>query len=313
MMPILICICNMKKITTICIAIFCLCLSVSAVEYTVANLPNVHLQNEYRYTINPDAILNNETEALIDRLCRTLEDSTGIETVVAVVNSIGNADCFEFCHELLNEWGVGQKGEDNGLVVLLVTDQRCIQFYTGYGLEGILPDAICKRIQTEDMIPYLKDEKWSEGMAAGMQVVYDRLMSYDESEAAADDDKDAMIALLVFGVLVVLGLTIVIIAVWISGRCPVCKKHNVIRVGSRLISKKNGIKTEGVTYECKDCGHIFEKQVQSIDENYTGHSGGHYGGGMHRGGFGGGSFGGGFSGGSFGGGRGGGGGAGSRF
>ena len=36
-------------------------------------------------------------------------------------------------------------------------DQRCIQCYTGYGLEGDLPDAICKRIQTRDMIPYLKD------------------------------------------------------------------------------------------------------------------------------------------------------------
>lgn len=313
MMPILNFLCDMQKRIILFLIGLLFLLPVIAKEYTVDNLPNVHLQNEYRYTINPDGIIDSQSQNTIDRLCRTLEDSTGIEIVVAIVNSIGNEDCFDFCHELLNEWGVGQKGEDNGLVVLLVTDQRCIQFYTGYGLEGILPDAICKRIQTEDMIPYLKDEKWSEGMAAGMQVVYDRLMSYDESEAAADDDKDAMIALLVFGVLVVLGLTIVTIAVWISGRCPVCKKHNVIRVGSRLISKKNGIKTEGVTYECKDCGHIFEKQVQSIDENYTGHSGGHYGGGMHRGGFGGGSFGGGFSGGSFGGGRGGGGGAGSRF
>lgn len=304
----------MKKLVTICIAIFCLCLSVSAVEYTVANLPNVHLQNEYRYTINPDAILNNETEALIDRLCRTLEDSTGIETVVAVVNSIGNADCFEFCHELLNEWGVGQKGEDNGLVVLLVTDQRCVQFYTGYGLEGILPDAICKRIQTEQMIPYLKNEKWSEGMVAGMESVYNRLITYNEGDVSQEDEDDNdLVALLIFVGFILLGCVVIFIAVWVSNRCPACKKHNIIRVSSRLISKKNGMKTEGVTYECKDCGHIFEKQVQSIDENYTGHSGGHYGGGMHRGGFGGGSFGGGFSGGSFGGGRGGGGGAGSRF
>lgn len=73
------------------------------------------------------------------------------------------------------------------------------------------------------------------------------------------------------------------------------------------------MKIEGITYECKDCGHIFEKQVQSIDQDYKGPTGGYYGGGMPRGGFGGGSFGGGFSGGSFGGGRGGGGGAGSRF
>lgn len=65
--------------------------------------------------------------------------------------------------------GSRQEGKDNGLVILLVTDQRCIQFYTGYGLEGVLPDAICKRIQTKYMIPYLKDGNWNEGMVAGIR------------------------------------------------------------------------------------------------------------------------------------------------
>lgn len=55
------------------------------------------------------------------------------------------------------------------MVILLVTDQRCIQFYTGYGLEGVLPDAICKRIQTKYMIPYLKDGNWNAGMVAGLK------------------------------------------------------------------------------------------------------------------------------------------------
>ena len=306
--------CDMQKRIILFLTGLLFLLPVIAKDYTVDNLPNVHLQNEYRYTINPDGVIDTQSQNTIDRLCRTLEDSTGIETVVAIVNSIGNEDCFDFCHELLNSWGVGQKGKDNGLVVLLVTDQRCVQFYTGYGLEGILPDAICKRIQTEQMIPYLKDEKWSEGMVAGMEAVYKRLITYNEGDVSQEDeDDDDLVALLIFMGLMLLGCVVIFIAVWVSNRCPACKKHNIIRVSSRLISKKNGMKIEGITYECKDCGHIFEKQVQSIDENYTGHSGRHYGGGMPRGGFGGGSFGGGFSGGSFGGGRGGGGGAGSRF
>lgn len=71
--------------------------------------------------------------------------------------------------------GSGQEKENNGLVILLVTDQRCIQFYTGYGLEGDLPDAICKRIQTKYMIPYLKDSNWDAGMVAGVKAVCARL------------------------------------------------------------------------------------------------------------------------------------------
>ena len=143
--------------------------------YTVENIPKVHLQNKMQYVCNPAGILSQQACDEMDSMLYALEQKTGIETVVAVVPSIGDKDCFEFSHQLLNQWGVGKKGKDNGLVILLVTDQRCIQFYTGYGLEGDLPDAICKRIQTKDMIPYLKKGDWNRGMVAGVQAVCRRL------------------------------------------------------------------------------------------------------------------------------------------
>jgi len=155
--------------------------------YTTDNIPKVHLQNKMRYVCNPDGILSQAACDSIDRMLYALEQQTGIETVVAVVPSIGNDDCFDFAHRLLNEWGVGKKGKNNGLVILLVTDQRCIQFYTGYGLEGDLPDAICKRIQTRDMIPYLKDGNWDAGMVAGMRAVCGRL---DGSMVNDTDDEE---------------------------------------------------------------------------------------------------------------------------
>ena len=150
----------------ISIALFlCVLVSLQAQEiYTTQNIPKVHLQDKTRYVCNPAGILSASACNEIDRMLYALEQQTGIETVVAVVPSIGNEDCFDFSHRLLNEWGVGKQGKNNGLVILLVTDQRCIQFYTGYGLEGDLPDAICKRIQTRDMIPYLKDGNWDAGM-----------------------------------------------------------------------------------------------------------------------------------------------------
>lgn len=83
--------------------------------------------------------------------------------------------------------GCGKERKNNGLVILLVTDQRCIQFYTGYGLEGDLPDAICKRIQTRDMIPYLKDGNWDAGMVAGVRAVCGRL---DGSMVNDTDDEE---------------------------------------------------------------------------------------------------------------------------
>ena len=160
----------MKSILTLILATFLLIpLQAQEKVYTVDNLPKVHLQNKMQYVCNPAGILSQAACDTIDTMLHALEQQTGIETVVAIVPSIGDMECFDFCHQLLNQWGVGKKGKDNGLVILLVTDQRCIQFYTGYGLEGVLPDAICKRIQTKYMIPYLKDGNWNEGMVAGIR------------------------------------------------------------------------------------------------------------------------------------------------
>ena len=270
--------------------------------YTPDNLPKVHLQDKTRYAVDPDGILTPAARDSIDRMLYRLEQQTGIQTVVAVVPSIGDADCFDFCHQLLNSWGVGQKGRDNGFVILLVTDQRCIQFYTGYGLEGPLPDAICKRIQTRDMIPYLKDGRWSEGMVAGVRATCARLDGSMDNDAADDgaDDGVGSVFLVLLGIVAV-GVFLAVLAMHAASRCPNCGKHKLQRSSSRLVSRRNGVRTEDVTYTCRNCGHQVVRRQQSYDENYRG-----------RGGSGGGPFifGGG---GSFGGGMGGGGGAGSRF
>lgn len=284
--------------------------------YTVDNIPKVHLQNKMQYVCNPAGILSSEACAQIDSMLYALEQQTGIETVVAVVPSIGQADCFDFSHELLNKWGVGKQGKNNGLVILLVTDQRCVQFYTGYGLEGDLPDAICKRIQTKYMIPYLRQGDWNNGMVAGVRAVCQRLDGSMVNDTPSQDE-DSSWGLIVFALFGFIGVASIIsvLAVRAASRCPKCGKHELQRSGSTLISKRNGVKTEDVVYTCRHCGHSVVRRQQTYDEDYRGRGNG--GGGPFIGGFGtGGGFGGGgggFSGGSFGGGMGGGGGAGSRF
>lgn len=300
----------MKRFISITLFL-CLLVTLQAQKvYTTRNLPKVHLQDRTRYVCNPEGILSATATDSIDRMLYALEQQTGIETVVAVVPSIGEEDCFDFSHRLLNEWGVGKKEKNNGLVILLVTDQRCIQFYTGYGLEGDLPDAICKRIQTRDMIPYLKDGNWDAGMVAGVRAVCARLDGSMENDTEEEEeDLSVGAALLLFMGIIGIGLLVAILAMRAASKCPNCGQHKLQRSGSTLISRRNGIKTENVTYTCRNCGHKVVRRQESYDENYRGRGGSGpviFGGGR---GFGGG----GFSGGSFGGGMGGGGGAGSRF
>ena len=105
---------NMKRFISIAFFL-CLFISLQAQEvYTTKNIPKVHLQDKTRYVCNPADILSKEACADIDRMLYALEQQTGIETVVAVVPSIGQEDCFDFSHRLLNEWGVVKKEKNNG-------------------------------------------------------------------------------------------------------------------------------------------------------------------------------------------------------
>ena len=299
------------KIRTLIIVltIFLCTFNISAQKvFTPENLPKVHLQDRTKYVCNPSGILSQAATDSIDAMLYRLEEKTGIETVVAALPSIGEVEAFDFCHELLNTWGVGKKGKDNGLVVLLVVDQRMIQFYTGYGLEGDLPDAICKRIQVQDMIPYLKDNKWDEGMLAGMTKVVGRLdgsMEKEEEESGGD------IALLYF-LLSTFGFAgILMYFAWLSDRrqrkCPSCGQHTLRQDSTRLLYKSSSSKTYEVTYVCSNCGHQVKRKRTTYNSTSNGGRGPIIIGG--GGGFGGG----GPIGGSFGGGMGGGGGAGSHF
>lgn len=300
---------RMKKLLSLfCLWCFFPFLQAQQAVYTPGNLPKVHLQDKHRYLCDPEGIIGTAATDSIDRMLYRLEQQTGIETVAAVVPSIGQAECFDFCHELLNSWGVGKRGKDNGLVILLVIDQRCIQFYTGYGLEGSLPDAVCKRIQTQAMLPYLRDGRWSEGMVAGVRATCARLdgpMENGGGNAAGGSVR-----------LLPLAVALLLLALILAGgvavqrrktRCPYCKKHKLQRAGSRTVSFRNGVKTEEVTYVCQNCGHVVTRREQHGQGNNRGQGGGWGGPVIFGGGFGG------FGGGSFGGGSGGGGGAGTRF
>lgn len=296
----------MKKL--LLIASFFTCLIMQAKEYTIQEIPMVHLQDRTRYVSNPDGILSQSAVATMDSILFALEEKTGIQTLVVAVTGIEGGDCFDFAYRLGKEMGVGQKERDNGLVILLSTDERCIQFATGYGLEGILPDAICKRIQSRYMVGHLGKDDWDTGMVEGIRAVNGYLDgSMDNLGSHSEEDLTPIFIFLLF---IIGGIGIVGWTVWHNNRCPKCKKHKIQRISSHLITRLNGYKIEETTYLCQHCGHTFKKQSKSIDEHYRGPRGGSTifmgGGGFGRGG-------GGFSGGSFGGGSFGGGGAGSRF
>ncbi len=296
---------RMKRIALVTVLVLG-CLMAAAKVYKPSDIRPVHLEDRNRYVCNPDGILSQEAVNRIDAIFRTIEDSTGIQTLVAVVTDIDPNDCFEFAHQVGETVGVGRSSSDNGLVILLSTGERCVQFATGYGVEGVLPDALCKRVQERYMNRYFADDEWDEGMVAGAQALKDILL---EGEYDDDDKFDRKAVLASLSVVAGVFLFIAILIIYVdrrSRKCPKCGHIALKQVSVSTISKKNGVKKEALTLKCTHCGFITGRERTSY---YS--TGGHGGGGGR--GFGGGSFGGGSFGGSYGGGHFGGGGAGSRF
>lgn len=141
-----------------------------AQPYTIQTVPNTKLIDN-SYVSNPNNLMSAETVNQINQQLSVLEKQTTAQVAVVLVTSIGDETDADFAQNLFRFWGIGSSGNDNGLLILYVEDQRVIRFHTGYGLEGILPDVICKRIQTQLMLPRFREGDINAGMLAGVAEV----------------------------------------------------------------------------------------------------------------------------------------------
>lgn len=213
---------------------------VFGVEYNVETVPNPKTLNN-SYVSNPDGILSNETVLKLNVMLDSLEAQNGVQAAVVLLESIGQADINSFSYDLATKWGIGGKKSDNGLLILFIGDQKKIRFEVGYGLEGVLPDAITKRISTEIMIPEFKKGDFDAGFLKGIVKV--KSLSQNEPFDEKVDihwDEIIPVALGVYLLFILLSL------VWVG------RKVNSIKADTKIphnIARYKAIKSEkaGVT------------------------------------------------------------------
>lgn len=280
----------------------------SVKEYkSVDDVPNVRLTDVRRYVSDPTSILSPAATDTIDAILGRLEKSTGIETAVVMLPSIGENDIFDFSTSLFRKWGIGKKKSDNGLLILFVMDQHKVRFSTGYGIEGTMTDAMSKRIQMQYMVPAFKRSDWNKGMVDGVRATAKVLDGSMEPEAA-DTDTDTDDILFSIGIIVGIVLLVMFVSS-IMQCCPKCHKRSAMKqMGVEVLRVSTGKgrrkRIRRTTYVCQYCGHIMTKDEDIDDNSGSAAAGGAILGSMlgSGGGGGGGSFGGSFGGGSTGGG-----------
>lgn len=280
----------------------------SVKEYkSVDDVPNVRLTDVRRYVTDPTNILAPAATDTINAILGRLEKSTGIETAVVMLPSIGENDIFDFSTDLFRKWGIGKKKNNNGLLILFVMDQHKVRFATGYGIEGTMTDAKSKRIQTQYMVPAFKRSDWNKGMVDGVRAAAKVLDGSMEPEAADDDTETSDI---LFSIGIMIG--VILLAMFVSSikqRCPKCRKRSAMKqMGVEVLRVSTGKgkrkRIRRTTYVCQYCGHIMTKDEDIDDNSGSAAAGGAILGSMlgSGGGGGGGSYGGSYGGGSTGGG-----------
>ena len=110
-------------------------------------------------------------EQQLESITVELLNKTGTPVVVVTMPDLGGEDYNEYANRLYETWGIGKKGEDKGILILVAIKERKMRIEVGYGLEGILPDGLAGEIRDRYMIPYLKQNKFGEGLVNGVSAV----------------------------------------------------------------------------------------------------------------------------------------------
>jgi uncharacterized protein len=111
-----------------------------------------------------------QTQALESKLA-AFEAKKGSQIAVLIVPTTQPEDIAEFAIKVVDLWGIGRKGIDDGLILIIAKNDRKIRVEVNYGLEGVIPDAIAKRIGTETIAPYFKKNDYYGGINAGVDQI----------------------------------------------------------------------------------------------------------------------------------------------
>jgi uncharacterized protein len=121
-----------------------------------------------RYVTDRSGVLGGRAEALNARL-EDFEKETSNQILVWMDRRIPeNFTLEEFTVAAARKWGAGQAGKNNGAVLFVFVEDRKMRIEVGYGLEGVLPDALAHRIQEEEILPRFRSGDYAGGIEAGV-------------------------------------------------------------------------------------------------------------------------------------------------
>jgi uncharacterized protein len=129
--------------------------------------------------------------------------------VVAIFRSLEGESLEDFSIRLAQQWRIGQKSLDNGVILLVFVEDRKVRLEVGYGLEAVIPDIVAGALIRDTLAPRFREQRYAAGIEAATEAIYARIAGEPAGQAPAArgrrapagvDPATALLMLLIFGV-----------------------------------------------------------------------------------------------------------------
>ncbi|HEY7217453.1 MAG TPA: YgcG family protein [Candidatus Binatia bacterium] len=164
--------------------------------------------NDYAGVMRPEQIQSLESQLA------QFEQETGHQVAVLTIPTLDGEDIAGFSIRVAENWKIGKKGFDNGVILVVAVKDRRLRLEVGYGLEGVLPDAIAKRITSEYIVPYFRSQDYAGGIIAGVDAVLKVIKQEPLPESARKRSQNRGSDLNFF---IMLGISLLVLASMLGG------------------------------------------------------------------------------------------------
>ncbi len=137
------------------------------------------------YVVDLAGVMNDSTKSQLNALLLELEQKTTAQVLVLTVQSLDGEDIRGFGLRTAEKWKLGQKGKDNGALLIVAVNDKKYTIEVGYGLEGTLPDSLVGTIGREYLVPYFRKGDYSAGIYAATLAVINTIAEHEGVSIAA--------------------------------------------------------------------------------------------------------------------------------
>ena len=144
-----------------------ICSYVNAMAQPIPEKPNpARFVNDFAKLYSADENIQ------LEQMLKAYFDSTSTQIVVVTSPSLEGYEISQVATEIGGKWGVGQKDNDNGLIILIAPQERKVNISTGYGMQEKLPDLLCNKIIKTYMKPEFKQRNYFNGTTLGLEAIF---------------------------------------------------------------------------------------------------------------------------------------------